>query len=61
MPIAENDVRWVDEPKLGLFGQLYLPIVADGLTTTDAPATVIATGDDVVVCPRLSVATAVSE
>jgi NADH-quinone oxidoreductase subunit I len=34
MPIAESDVRWVEEPKLGLFASLYLPIVADGLTTT---------------------------
>ena len=34
MPIADNDVRWVEEPRLGLFGQLYLPIVADGLKTT---------------------------
>ena len=34
MPIADTDVRWVEEPRLGLFGQLYLPIVADGLTTT---------------------------
>ncbi len=34
MAIAETDVRWVQEPKLGLFEQLYLPIVADGLKTT---------------------------
>jgi len=34
MPMTESDVRWVEEPRLGLFGQLYLPIVADGLTTT---------------------------
>lgn len=34
MPIADNDVRWVQEPKLGLFGQLYLPLVVDGLSTT---------------------------
>lgn len=34
MAIADSDVRWVQEPKLGLFGQLYLPIVWDGLTTT---------------------------
>ncbi len=25
MPIAEDDVTWVEEPKLGLFEQLYLP------------------------------------
>ena len=34
MPIAEKDVKWVEEPKLGLFAQLYLPIVMDGLKTT---------------------------
>jgi NADH-quinone oxidoreductase subunit I len=34
MPMTESDVRWVQEPKLGLFAQLYLPIVVDGLTTT---------------------------
>jgi NADH-quinone oxidoreductase subunit I len=34
MAIAEQDVTWVDEPKLGLFEQLYLPIVLGGLTTT---------------------------
>ena len=34
MPIAESDVVWMDEPKLGLFENLYLPIVVDGLKTT---------------------------
>jgi NADH-quinone oxidoreductase subunit I len=34
MPIADTDVRWVQEPKLGLLGQLYLPAIADGLATT---------------------------
>jgi NADH-quinone oxidoreductase subunit I len=34
MPIAENDVRWVQEPKLGFWGQMYLPAIVDGLTTT---------------------------
>jgi NADH-quinone oxidoreductase subunit I len=34
MPMAETDVRWVQEPKLGLLGQLYLPAIADGLATT---------------------------
>ena len=32
--IQDQDVKWVTEPKLGLFGQLYLPIVMDGLKTT---------------------------
>ena len=31
---AEKDVKWVEEPKLGLFENLYLPIVFDGLKTT---------------------------
>ena len=31
---TESDVTWVEPPKLGLFGQLYLPLVVDGLATT---------------------------
>jgi NADH-quinone oxidoreductase subunit I len=34
MPIADSDVRWIEEPKLGFFDHLYLPAVATGLTTT---------------------------
>ena len=34
MTAAEKDVKWIDEPKLGLFENLYLPIVFDGLKTT---------------------------
>jgi NADH-quinone oxidoreductase subunit I len=34
MPIAETDVTWVEEAKLGLWEQLYLPALADGLRTT---------------------------
>src|SRR5437588_1960159 len=34
MPIAEKDVRWVREPKMGLGEMLYLPAVFQGLTTT---------------------------
>ena len=34
MPIAEKDVKWVEEPKLGLLGQLYIPAILDGLATT---------------------------
>ncbi len=34
MPINDSEVTWVEEPKLGLLGQLYLPIVYDGLITT---------------------------
>ena len=36
MPIAENDVKWVEAPVLGIFEQLYLPVVTDGLKTTVA-------------------------
>ena len=34
MPITENDVRWVEAPKLGFWDQLYLPAMVDGLKTT---------------------------
>ena len=34
MPIAEKDVRWVQEPKMGLGEMLYLPAIFQGLTTT---------------------------
>jgi NADH-quinone oxidoreductase subunit I len=34
MPIKESDVRWVKEPKIGLFEQLYLPAIMSGLQTT---------------------------
>ena len=34
MPIAESEVRWVEEPKLGFWEQLYIPAIIDGLKTT---------------------------
>jgi NADH-quinone oxidoreductase subunit I len=34
MPIAPEDVRWVQEPKIGLWEQLYLPAIGQGLQTT---------------------------
>ncbi|MFN4261373.1 MAG: NuoI/complex I 23 kDa subunit family protein [Gemmataceae bacterium] len=34
MPIADKDVKWIEEPKLGLLDQLYLPAIAEGLQTT---------------------------
>src|SRR6516164_7376694 len=34
MPINPNEVRWVEEPKIGLVEQLYLPAVLQGLGTT---------------------------
>lgn len=30
----DPDILWVDEPKLGLAGRLYLPLIAQGLATT---------------------------
>ncbi len=34
MPIAEKDVKWIQEPKLGLMEKLYIPAIMDGLSTT---------------------------
>ena len=34
MPIAEKDIKWVEEPKLTLFERLYLPAIGAGLGTT---------------------------
>ena len=34
MPIAEKDVRWAEEPKIGFWERLYLPAIAEGLSTT---------------------------
>src|SRR5262245_33393538 len=34
MPIADNEVRWVKPPKMGLAEKLYLPAIAQGLGTT---------------------------
>src|SRR5208283_399842 len=34
MPIAPNDVKWVQEPRIGLLEQLYLPAIGAGLMTT---------------------------
>jgi NADH-quinone oxidoreductase subunit I len=34
MPIAESDVKWVTDPKMGLSEMLYLPAIFQGLTTT---------------------------
>ena len=35
MPIQEKDVKWVVEPQLGLYEQLYLPAILSGLATTE--------------------------
>jgi NADH-quinone oxidoreductase subunit I len=34
MPIAEKDIRWVQEPRIGLAEKLYLPAIWEGLKTT---------------------------
>jgi NADH-quinone oxidoreductase subunit I len=34
MPIAKEDVKWVEEPKIGLLEKLYLPAILAGLGTT---------------------------
>lgn len=34
MPIEAKDVRWIEEPKLGLLEQLYIPAIVEGLQTT---------------------------
>src|SRR6478736_5211281 len=34
MPIAESEGMWVDEPRLGLWEQLYIPAMSDGLKPT---------------------------
>jgi NADH-quinone oxidoreductase subunit I len=34
MPINEKDVKWVQEPRIGLLEKLYLPAIWEGLTTT---------------------------
>jgi NADH-quinone oxidoreductase subunit I len=34
MPIADSDITWIEEPKLGLYEQLYLPAIVAGLQTT---------------------------
>jgi NADH-quinone oxidoreductase subunit I len=34
VPIADKDVRWLQEPKIGLAEKLYLPAIMQGLQTT---------------------------
>jgi NADH-quinone oxidoreductase subunit I len=34
MPLTEKDIKWVEEPKIGLVEQLYLPAIFAGLQTT---------------------------
>ena len=30
----DPNIKWIEEPKLGLTGRMYLPLLAQGLTTT---------------------------
>ena len=39
MAIAEKDVKWVQEPRMGIVEQLYLPAIFEGLQTTVRHAT----------------------
>ena len=34
MAIKDSDVKWVQPPKIGLYEQLYLPAIVEGLRTT---------------------------
>jgi NADH-quinone oxidoreductase subunit I len=34
MPIRDSEVRWVQPPKIGLYEQLYIPAIYEGLKTT---------------------------
>jgi NADH-quinone oxidoreductase subunit I len=34
MKTDDPQIRWIEEPKLGLAGRMYLPLILDGLTTT---------------------------
>jgi NADH-quinone oxidoreductase subunit I len=39
MPISDSEVKWVEEPKIGLWEKLYLPAIVSGLGTTIRHAT----------------------
>jgi NADH-quinone oxidoreductase subunit I len=34
MPLKDTEVKWVQPPKMGLYEQLYLPAIVEGLRTT---------------------------
>lgn len=34
MKADDPQIHWVEEPQLGVFGKMYLPLIAQGLTTT---------------------------
>jgi NADH-quinone oxidoreductase subunit I len=47
MPIKPNEIRWVTEPKMGLFEKLYLPAMFEGLATTGKHLLKAMTGGEV--------------
>lgn len=49
MPIAATEVTWVEEPRLGLLDQLYLPAIISGLYTTGKHMLKTIAGKDVTV------------
>ncbi len=47
MPMTENDVRWLEIPKLTLLEQLYVPAIISGLVTTGKHLVRTIAGQDV--------------
>src|SRR5205085_2651960 len=47
MPIADNDVRWIKPPTIGLLEQLYLPAILQGIGTTVKHMTRTVLGHDI--------------
>ena len=45
----DPNIEWVEEPKLGLAGKMYLPMFIDGLTTTFRHLTKSVSGNPVTV------------
>ena len=33
----DENIRWIEEPELGMSGKSYLPLFVEGLTTTVTP------------------------
>jgi hypothetical protein len=49
MPIADKDIKWVEEPKIGLLEKLYLPAIFEGLQTTVKHMVGVLTGHEITV------------
>ena len=45
----DPNIKWIAEPELGLAGKMYLPLIAQGLTTTWKHLTKSLSGDVVTV------------